>query len=424
MKYAISALLFTTLAVAQAPVDPAVQAQKAEQQEQTELNQVMMDAGNSPIDLVHAIEGFLQRHPATKERASLEKSLAQNAIQLNDNARLLLYGEKVLAREKTDDPTLLDRVIRALDDTEDAERAQRAAVLSKRYEKAILNLRTQPPPGHLTPIQWRDELDRADARALVLESRALGNQGDQAGAAQTALRSWQACPTADGAREAAHWFMKLGQTASAVEYFADAFTLEDTRTTAADRTLDRTRLGELYRELNGSEKGLGDLILAAYDRTAALMADRRAMFQKADPNIEVTKIMDFRLPGLDGAAPLSMASLKGKTIVLDFWATWCAPCRAEMPQLDSIYTHFQSQDLVVLSITNEEPFKVNQFIAPTSYHPPVLIDTGGAVHKQFHIEGIPRTFVFNREGKLVAEAIDQRTMRQFLLMLSKTDLHP
>jgi len=150
-----------------------------------------------------------------------------------------------------------------------------------------------------------------------------------------------------------------------------------------------------------------------YTQAAQILADQDADVQKAD----------FTLKDLHNKK-YTLSELKGKIVVINFWATWCPPCRAEMPQLDSIYTHFQSQGLVVLSITDEEPFKVNQFIAPTTYHPPVLLDTGGAVHKQFHIEGIPRTFVFNREGKLVAEAIDQRTMPQFLVMLSKTDLHP
>jgi peroxiredoxin len=95
-----------------------------------------------------------------------------------------------------------------------------------------------------------------------------------------------------------------------------------------------------------------------------------------------------------------------------------------MPDLDKIYTRFEPQGLVILSISDEDAFKVNTFINKTTYRPPVLIDSDGAVHKLFHVEGIPKTFVFNRDGKLVAETIDQCTGRQFLKLLAKTGLHP
>jgi peroxiredoxin len=120
----------------------------------------------------------------------------------------------------------------------------------------------------------------------------------------------------------------------------------------------------------------------------------------------------------------TLSQLRGKIVLVNFWATWCPPCRAEMPNLDVIYTHFQSQGLVVLSITDEDPFKVNGFIGPNNYHPPVLIDTGGAVHKMFHVVGIPETFVFDRDGKLIATAIDECTQRQFFEMLAKAGLQP
>ena len=95
-----------------------------------------------------------------------------------------------------------------------------------------------------------------------------------------------------------------------------------------------------------------------------------------------------------------------------------------MPDLDLLYTHFQSQGLVVLSITDEDPFKVGSFLATANYHPPVLLDPDSKVHKLFHVGGIPETLLFDRNGKLIAVAIDQRTRRQFLQMLTKTDLHP
>jgi peroxiredoxin len=120
----------------------------------------------------------------------------------------------------------------------------------------------------------------------------------------------------------------------------------------------------------------------------------------------------------------TLSQLRGKIVMVNFWATWCPPCRTEMPNLDVIYTHFASEGLVILSITDENPFTVNSFLQGKNYHPPVLIDPGGAVHKQFHITGIPRTFVFDRDGKLVAEAIDQSTPLQFLGMLAQAGLKP
>jgi len=150
------------------------------------------------------------------------------------------------------------------------------------------------------------------------------------------------------------------------------------------------------------------------------LAQATAILVANDAEIEKA---DFTLKDLHGKK-WTLSELRGKIVLVNFWATWCPPCRKEMPDLDVIYTHFESQGLVILSLTDENPFKVTSFFTGNNYHPPVLLDEDGKVHKQFHVDGIPKSFVFNREGKLVAETIDERTQHQFLVMLSQAGLHP
>jgi thiol-disulfide isomerase/thioredoxin len=132
---------------------------------------------------------------------------------------------------------------------------------------------------------------------------------------------------------------------------------------------------------------------------------------------------DFALKDMRNKT-VSLTGLRGKIVLVNFWATWCPPCRSEMPVLDAIQTRFESQGLVVLAISDENGVTVGSFLGGRNYHPTILIDPGARVHREFHIEGIPRTFVFDRDGKLIGETIDQGTWKQFMAILSKTDLHP
>ncbi|MGB8031583.1 MAG: TlpA disulfide reductase family protein [Terracidiphilus sp.] len=165
--------------------------------------------------------------------------------------------------------------------------------------------------------------------------------------------------------------------------------------------------------------------LARYEDVTVSLDD--PLYKKANDilaanDADVAKA-DFTLKDLNHQT-WTLSQLRGKIVLVNFWATWCPPCRAEMPVLDAIYTHYQNEGLVILSITDESPFTVDSFLAGKDYHPPVLTDTSEAVHKQFHIVGIPQTFVFNRDGKLVGIAIDQSTQKQFFALLGKAGLQP
>jgi thiol-disulfide isomerase/thioredoxin len=126
---------------------------------------------------------------------------------------------------------------------------------------------------------------------------------------------------------------------------------------------------------------------------------------------------DFTLQDLDGKS-WSLKELKGKVVLVNFWATWCPPCRKEMPDLDELHKKFEKKGLVVLSISDEKPEKVVPYLKEHPVGYTILLDPGDVTEKAYHIEGIPKSFVYDRDGKIVAQAIDMRTKRQFLEMLA------
>src|SRR5215469_5228734 len=131
---------------------------------------------------------------------------------------------------------------------------------------------------------------------------------------------------------------------------------------------------------------------------------------------------DFSLTDLQGKS-WHLRDLKGQVVLVNFWATWCPPCRKEMPDLQALYDKYKDQGFLVLSISDEEVAKVSPFVSERKITYPVLLDPGRKVNDAFVVEGIPKTFVYDREGKMVAQSIDMRTRNQFQQMLARAGLH-
>jgi peroxiredoxin len=130
---------------------------------------------------------------------------------------------------------------------------------------------------------------------------------------------------------------------------------------------------------------------------------------------------NFTLADLQGKT-WTLGDLRGKVVLVNFWATWCPPCRSEMPDLQALYNQYKNQGFVVLAISDEDAEKVKKYIDENHYTYTILLDPGRKVNDEYNIEGIPKSFVYNREGKLVAQSIDMRTKRQFLEMLAQAGL--
>ncbi|MEO8482708.1 MAG: TlpA disulfide reductase family protein [Acidobacteriota bacterium] len=130
---------------------------------------------------------------------------------------------------------------------------------------------------------------------------------------------------------------------------------------------------------------------------------------------------DFTLTDLDGHS-WTRSALTGKVVMVNFWATWCPPCRKEMPDLEALATEFGEPGLVVLALSNEPEATVRAFIQAHPVRYPILLDTGGRVSDKLSIDSIPKTFVYDRTGRMVAQSIDMRTKGQFLKMLEAAGL--
>jgi peroxiredoxin len=118
---------------------------------------------------------------------------------------------------------------------------------------------------------------------------------------------------------------------------------------------------------------------------------------------------DFTLPAVDGKQ-VSLQDYRGKVVFLNFWATWCIPCREEMPALERLHqTYQQSQDFAVISIDYKESAEqVKAFFQKHALTFPALLDQSGSVSRDYLLSGMPTTYLIGRDGMLLARGVGGR----------------
>jgi thiol-disulfide isomerase/thioredoxin len=205
-------------------------------------------------------------------------------------------------------------------------------------------------------------------------------------------------PNTAAAEDAAASLVALGRKEEAVARLAIAFNVGDRKSTDTDRERVRQRMGELYRELKGSEAGLGDLTLSAYDQTRKDVAEWLEQQRQRDPNSGQDDPMKYTLSRL-GGGKLDLNELRGKVVVMDFWATWCGPCRIQHPLYQKVKERFAGrEDVIFLSVnTDEDPASVPMFLEQNSWEGPVYLEDG--LSQLLRVSSIPTTIIIGKEGK-------------------------
>jgi len=407
MKRAIGLVLLCISALAQKPV--------ASDAEKHELAAAVEEANTSGFDMIRALEAHLRKYPNTPLRPEISNLLAKAAVEISDDARILKYGEPVL-EAMPNDRTLLDRVPRALLEAGGKDNATRALDYAKRFESYVNSV---PVVSGFDPVRNQEEHDRSLARALLYQSKAYRILENFDEARRRAALAYIAYPDEASARAWSEALELQGKHDEAIARLADALMIEDERASDEQRRVDRKALGEMYRKLHeGSEKGLGDEILAAYDRTSEVVSKRENELRKLDPNFGVTDPMKFTLGALSGEK-LDLKTMRGKVVIFDFWATWCVPCRAQHPLYEELKRRFRERDDVVfLSVdTDENRELVPPFMEEQHWSGNVFFDDG--LVRLLAINSIPSTMIADKQGRLVsrmngftrATFVDQLTAR-------------
>jgi thiol-disulfide isomerase/thioredoxin len=364
-----------------------------------ELANLVASSSRSPVDMVRELERYLLRYPDSKHKNEITRAIFSAARDLNDDRRVAAYGERLLEKDPNE-IAVLGPTARALNSLQDPESASRALEhgqhLEKQAHEALAALEEETNAREKTKRQF--ELNRILGDSLLIQANANGTLGKTDEAIRLAAEAFDVTLNAASARARARWLEKAGRFDEAVVALTDAFALADTSEAHAR---DRERMGELYRRTHPNTVGLGDLVLAGYDRVTAIALERN----KKLGNTSKTKPKEFRLSSPQGGPDLALDSLRGKVVVMDFWATWCQPCRVQRPLYVQVQERFKGDDRVVFLAINsdEERDRVPGFLKQQEYDTPVYYEDGLSV--ALSVTSLPTTVLLDKQGEVFSKVV-------------------
>ena len=129
---------------------------------------------------------------------------------------------------------------------------------------------------------------------------------------------------------------------------------------------------------------------------------------------------DFTLFDLNGNQ-IRLSDIRGRTVFINFWTTWCPPCRAEMPEMEAIYQKYKDKGVVVIGVDIlEAEDEVRQYVQQGGYSWTFILDTTGEVAKTYELTAIPTSFFIDKEGIIRAVNIGTMTKRAMEVELTNT----
>lgn len=372
----------------------AKQSAQATLSPQEELQKAIEDASNDRAALVRNLEAYLQKHPETQQRPQIYRALVEASLQVRDNARAADYAERIVALTP-DDISMTMLAIQLLERNGDAAGIRRAANYSSRVLETI-NRRT---PDDKSPRQsteeWETEKKRDLMSVLLLRGRLEMKLHDAPAARKDLAASYAMLPSAAAAE-------KLGELAEldkdlpgAIADYARAFALADAAGGSSNRREIRRKLGNVWRLAHGSEDGLGDFLLRTYDEVTQATSPTGGK-----KNASAKEPYEFTLRKAFGGAPYPLANTRGSILVLNFWATWCGPCRALEPHFERVAAEFgdRSNVLFLAADCDEDETLVLPYL--NEEKPKTTVVFADGLDRFLAVYTFPTLIVLDRDGKI------------------------
>jgi len=382
--------------------EPETKTDLIETDSEEALRTMIRNSGGSEEMIIRGLEEYLVKYPRSVRRGEIEEQIYQLAIKGRDRDRTISYGEKLVLNPdaepgRIDLLTTLVSTLRARREKGDLQRAlQYAEQLVTEFEKLIADSKK---PGRLSRVQWQEQKSQGLASIYLVRGRVLADLDQLDRAAADLRRSYKLYPLAGTALSLSEINEKQQRPDEALKFSVLAFVLAYSGDEQMDIRAIRRRMGALYTAKNNNEKGLGEMLLEIWDRYTRERDEKLVHLDPPNPNAGLTEPFLFKLTRPDGSV-LDMASLRGKIVVLNFWATWCGPCRTELPLFQkTIEKYRKDASVAFLAVsTDEDRDLVQPYLDQNKHKLPVFFADG--IDEHFNISSIPTTIVINKDGQV------------------------
>lgn len=370
-----------------------VGAKQAAAAPEEELQAAVNAAGGDRAALVRNLEDYLKRYPGSPQRARIYRALVEASLQLRDNARAADYSERLVAL-KPDDMSMTLIAIQLLEQSSDEAGMRRALSYCSRVLDYVQRSSLEEKSPRVSPEDWEQQKIRDRSSVLRLRGRLHLKLKENVEARKDFEQSYALVPTSSTAEQLGEIAELENSQTRAITEYARAFALADSSSTPSRREI-RRKLGNVWRLAHGSEDGLGEYLLATFDELSS-----EAPRHVQPKNSSAREPLDFILRKAPEATPFPLAPFRRKVLVLNFWATWCGPCRALETLFDRVAAHFAGQTDVTFLAANcdEDESLVASFLKEEKPSATVVFADG--LDRALAVNSFPTVVVLDRAGKI------------------------